>query len=80
MKDKKWRNGKKKLLINTSKNEKVLAIWNDIDEKHKVFHSYGKDIILRLKSNVNDNSVKEIYVKAEELSVDLINDFNNEKE
>ncbi|NFG42439.1 chemotaxis protein [Clostridium botulinum] len=57
------------------KNEKVLTIWNDIDEKHKVFHSYGKDIISRLKSNVNDNSVKEIYVKAEQLSVDLINDF-----
>ncbi|WP_315079217.1 methyl-accepting chemotaxis protein [uncultured Clostridium sp.] len=57
------------------KNEEVLTIWNDIGEKHKVFHSYGRDIISKLKSNVNDNIVKEMYSKAEKLSVHLINDF-----
>ena len=57
------------------KNEKVLEIWNAIDEKHKVFHSYGRDIISKLRSNINDSSIREIYSKAEKLSVDLINDF-----
>lgn len=56
-------------------NEKVIDIWNGLDEKHKTFHSYGTQMIAAIQSGRSDE-LQQIYEKAENHSKELISDLN----
>lgn len=55
-------------------NPKVTGIWNDLGEKHKTFHSYGKEMISAVRSGYT-GELQQIYDKAESCSGELIADF-----
>ncbi len=55
-------------------NEKVIDIWNGLDEKHKTFHSYGTQMIAAIRSG-RLGELQQIYEKAESYSKELISDF-----
>ena len=56
-------------------NEKVIDIWNGLDEKHKTFHSYGTQMIAAIRSG-RPGDLQQIYEKAENHSKELISDLN----
>lgn len=56
-------------------NEKVIDIWNGLDEKHKTFHSYGTQMIAAIRSG-RLGELQQIYEKAENHSKELISDLN----
>ena len=56
-------------------NEKVIDIWNGLDEKHKTFHSYGTQMIAAIRSGCS-GELQQIYEKAENHSKELISDLH----
>lgn len=60
------------------KNEKVIPIWNAMDQKHKKFHAYGADVIKALNEK-NYTEAERIYKEAENYSKKLIADLNTMK-
>jgi len=56
-------------------NERVLGIWNGLDQKHKDFHSYGTQMISAVRAGRSDE-LMQIYEKAEDYSKELISDFH----
>lgn len=58
----------------TPVNPEILKIWGKIEDKHKTFHGYGREMILQLQQGNTEESDK-IYQQAVQLSVDLITDF-----
>lgn len=58
----------------TPKNKEILEVWNRIKDKHMNLHNLGKDIIYQIKSG--DYDVINKYTTAEQISKDLINEFN----
>ena len=55
-------------------NKEILLIWKGIEEKHTMLHNIGADIIKRIKSGQDVSS--NDYIKAENISKELINKFN----
>lgn len=55
-------------------NQEILSIWKGIEEKHRNFHGYGKEII-KLVQQGQTEEANQTYQKAEKLSADLIEDF-----
>jgi methyl-accepting chemotaxis protein len=55
-------------------NEKIVSVWNCIEEKHKKFHGFGQVVIDDINKS-NHVEAMGTYKKAENLSKDLINDF-----
>lgn len=55
-------------------NKEILLIWKGIEEKHTMLHNIGSDIIKRIKSGQDVSS--NDYIKAENISKELINEFN----
>lgn len=60
----------------TPVNPEVLSVWEGIEEKHKRFHGYGKELVAQLQQGQAEEADR-IYQQAEKLSVELINDFEN---
>ncbi|HDK7164150.1 TPA: CZB domain-containing protein [Clostridium botulinum] len=57
------------------RNEKIIEIWNAVEEEHSSLHKYGKEAISKVK--IGDiESAQSIYKKVENLSVKLISSFN----
>lgn len=56
------------------KNKEILKIWSDLRDSHKHFHEYGGQSINALKKN-DQNKAREYYNKAEEVSRNLLSDF-----
>lgn len=54
----------------------ILSVWNGIEEKHSRLHHYGKELIQQLQQN-DPTKVEEIYQSAEQLSIELIGDFEH---
>lgn len=55
-------------------NPKVLDIWNDLESKHRTFHSYGTQMLDAVHSGRTGDLMK-IYEKAEDSSKGLLADF-----
>lgn len=55
-------------------NAEVRTIWDGLKDKHKEFHSYGKNMIQALFDE-DYSKAQEIYQKAEKFSQELISDF-----
>ena len=55
-------------------NPQIATIWNELDGKHKTFHSYGTEMITAIRSG-RSQDLQQIYEKAETCSRDLISDF-----
>ena len=55
-------------------NPAVTGLWNGLDQKHKIFHSYGTEMISAVRSGRTEE-LQNIYEKAELCSSDLISDF-----
>lgn len=58
------------------KNPELLKIWANIQDKHKQFHANGGQAIMSLKKG-NTAVAREYYNKAANISVHLIQDFEN---
>ncbi len=56
-------------------NRGIASIWNGLGEKHRMFHSLGKNVISAIKQGDYGKAEKE-YQRAEDLSKDLIGEFN----
>ena len=56
-------------------NEKVIDIWNGLEEKHKTFHSYGTQMIAAVCAG-RSGDLQQIYEKAENHSKELISDLH----
>lgn len=57
------------------KNPTIEGIWKGLGEKHRTFHSLGKNVISDIKQGNYEKAEKD-YQRAVELSKDLIQDFN----
>ena len=57
-------------------NSSITGLWNGLGEKHKIFHSLGKSVMLAIKQSDYKKAEKD-YQRAAELSRELIGDFNN---
>lgn len=55
-------------------NEEILPIWEGIEGKHRDFHNYGKELIKQVQLG-NAQEAENIYQQAQQLSVNLIGDF-----
>lgn len=55
-------------------NPNVTGIWNGLEEKHKLFHTYGTEMISAINSG-RVGELRQIYEKAEACSGELISDF-----
>lgn len=55
-------------------NPQIVDIWKGLEEKHKIFHSYGAEMINAIQSE-RSTDLLQIYEKAEICSKDLISDF-----
>lgn len=55
-------------------NPQIVTIWNELEGKHKTFHSYGTEMIAAIQSGCSQG-LQQIYEKAEVCSEDLISDF-----
>ena len=55
-------------------NPNVTGIWNGLEEKHKLFHTYGTEMISAINSG-HFGELRQIYEKAEACSGELISDF-----
>ncbi len=55
-------------------NPQIVNIWKGLEGKHKILHSYGTEMISALQSEQN-NTLQQIYEKAESCSKELIADF-----
>ncbi len=55
-------------------NPQIVTIWNELEGKHKTFHSYGTEMIAAIQSG-RSQDLQQIYEKAEACSEDLISDF-----
>lgn len=55
-------------------NPEILAIWKGLDNKHRTFHGYGKEMISRIQQGQSQEA-EQIYQKASQLSLSLIADF-----
>lgn len=55
-------------------NPQIVDIWKGLEEKHKIFHSYGTEMINAIQSE-RSTDLLQIYEKAEICSKDLISDF-----
>lgn len=58
----------------TPLNPKVTAIWNGLDKKHRMFHSYGTEMLSLVRSG-QTGELQQIYEKAAVCSKELITDF-----
>lgn len=56
-------------------NRGIASIWNGLGEKHRMFHSLGKNVISVIKQGDFGKAEKE-YQRAADLSKDLIGEFN----
>lgn len=52
----------------------ISVIWTRIENKHKDFHAYGKEMLQQVRGG-KTSEAEATYKKAENLSKDLINDF-----
>ena len=59
-------------------NPAVTGIWNGLEEKHKIFHTYGTQMLAAIRSGAGADSrrLEQIYEKAQNCSQDLIRDFH----
>lgn len=55
-------------------NPNVTGIWNGLEEKHKLFHTYGTEMISAINSG-RMGELRQIYDKADACSSELISDF-----
>ena len=58
----------------THKNKDVVEVLNRIQDKHMNLHKLGEEIISQIKSS--DYDVINKYNTTEQISKDLINEFN----
>ena len=58
------------------KNQDILKIWNEIEDKHKRLHKSGKDIMNEIENN-NIDIANSKYIETEKLSLELINNFKS---
>lgn len=62
----------------TPKTPEIRTIWMPLEEKHKKFHSYGKEVIDALRRQ-DYSKAESLYKEAENYSVGLINDLKEMK-
>lgn len=55
-------------------NPQVVTIWNELEGKHKTFHSYGTEMIAAIQSG-RSQDLERIYENAKICSEGLISDF-----
>lgn len=58
----------------TPVNSKIKNIWEDLDKKHKEFHSYGAEMLAVIRSK-DTKDLQQIYDRAEACSGELLSDF-----
>lgn len=63
----------------TPKTPEIREIWINLEDKHKRFHSYGKDV-KQCILNEDYEGAKRYYSEAEQLSKQLIGDFKEMKD
>ncbi len=56
------------------KHPAVITVWNNIADKHHRFHAHGQSVMDAIKKK-DEMAARKEYALAEELSVELMNDF-----
>lgn len=56
-------------------NRAIVDIWGGLGEKHRMFHSLGKNVVAAIRQGDIAKAEKE-YQRATEISEDLISEFN----
>lgn len=57
------------------KNQEIAVVWKEVEAKHRQLHGYGAQAIEELKKGKTAEA-KDIYMRAMEISKDLIADFD----